>query len=110
MATLAKVYTKEGVEIKTEGLTNRYNKFIESLQPNYFGLISMAILIGSIIGGIAAMYIFEDDAPLWQFALCLGFSMANNVFAIAQAPIKLIWNTFMLTIIVNAAIIVAHLI
>jgi hypothetical protein len=104
MTTLTKTYTHQ--DAHSLSLIERYNKLIDKLQFSYFGLISMAILVGSILGGIAAMYIFENDAPMWQFILCLGFSMMNNVFAISQAPVKWVFNAFVLTVLVNAFLII----
>src|ERR1700749_3096791 len=103
MSTLTKTYTNQNTG--SIGLIERYNNFLANLQFSYFGLISMTILIGSIIGGIAAMYIFENNAPMWQFIFCIGFSTMNNAFAISQAPIKWVFNTFVLTVLVNVLLI-----
>jgi len=106
MTTLTKTYAHQHTD--SVSLLERYNNLMNKLQFSYFGLISMAILIGSILGGIAAMYVFEHDAPLWQFILCLGFSMMNNVFAISQAPVKWVFNTFVLTVLVNSFLIILN--
>jgi len=76
MTTLTKTYTHQHTD--SVSLTGRYNKLIEKLQFSYFGLISMTILVGSILGGIAAMYVFKNDAPMWQFIFCLGFSTVES--------------------------------
>ena len=60
-----------------------YDKFIKSLKFSHFGLISMTILIGSIIGGITAMYIFKNNAPIWQLGVCMSAAMINLVAAIS---------------------------
>ncbi len=73
-----------------------YDKFIEKLQFSYFGIISMTILVGSILGGIASMFIFQNDAPIWQAGLVMAIAMANNVAAIGQAPLKWVVNIFIL--------------
>lgn len=106
MTTITKSQTHQGSN--THSVTEHYNKLVEKLEFSYFGLISMTILIGSIIGGIAAMFVFENNAPMWQFLLCLGFSMINNVFAIAQAPTKWVLNTFILTVLINIFIIIIN--
>ena len=103
MTTITRDYANQHTNTTT--LTDRYNKFIEKLQFSYFGLISMTILVGSILGGIAAMYVFENNAPMWQFILVIGFSTMNNVFAISQAPVKWVFNTFVLTVLVNVLLI-----
>jgi hypothetical protein len=86
-----------------------YDKFIEGLKFSYFGIISMTILIGSIVGGISAMYILKNDAPVWQLGLCMATAMANNVSGIGQAPVKWVVNLFLLSIVVNAVLILMNI-
>lgn len=88
---------------------SRYDKLIEDLKFSYFGLISMTILIGSIVGGIATMYVFENGAPFWQFVIGLAVSMANLVTAISQAPTKWVINLFALSVIVNTILVIANM-
>jgi len=87
-----------------------YGLFIEKLKFSHFGIISMTILIGSIVGGITAMYIFKNNAPIWELAVCMGVSMANLVAAISQAPTKWVVNLFITCIVVNAILILANII
>ena len=108
MTTLTKTYINQNTS--SVSVKERYNKLMDKLQFSYFGLISMTILIGSITGGIAAMYIFENNAPMWQFIFCIGFSTMNNVFAISQAPVKWVFNTFVLTVFVNGLLILINII
>lgn len=88
---------------------SRYDKLIEDFKFSYFGLISMTILIGSIVGGIATMYVFENGAPFWQFVIGLAVSMANLVAAISQAPTKWVINLFALSVIVNTILVIANM-
>lgn len=67
---------------KTATSKSKYAEFIEKLEFSYFGLISMTILIGSIIGGISASVILSNDAPVWQLGLCAAVAMGNNTAAI----------------------------
>ena len=69
-----------------------YDRWIETLKFSHFGIISMTILVGSILGGIASMYVFQNDAPFWQFVVGLYCTMANLVASIAQAPTKWVVN------------------
>ncbi len=108
MTTLSKTYSHQNTgSVEINGW---YNNLIKKLEFSYFGLISMTILAGSILGGVAAMYIFKNDAPMWEFLLCIGFSTMNNVFAISQAPVKWVFNTFALTVLVNVLLIILNLI
>lgn len=108
MSTVAKNFSQSQASSSELSLSARYNKFIEDLKFSHFGLISMAILFGSIMGGIAAMYVFENQAPMWQFILGLGVSMANLVASIAQAPTKWVFNLLVLSVIVNIGLILAN--
>lgn len=106
MATLTKTYTHQNTG--SIEISSWYNNLLKKLEFSYFGLISMTILVGSILGGIAAMFIFENNAPMWQFIFCIGFSTMNNVFAISQAPVKWVFNTFVLTVLVNCLLIIIN--
>lgn len=108
MATITKSFNQSQTSSNDLSLSARYNKFIEDLKFSHFGLISMSILIGSIMGGIAAMFVFESGAPFWQFGLGLAVSMANLVAAIAQAPTKWAFNLFVLSLVVNTLLILAN--
>jgi len=85
-----------------------YGKLIQKLEFSYFGLIAMTISIGSIMGGIAAMYIFENDAPIWQLGLCMAGAMANNVSAIGQAPTRWVANIFIANFILSVLLILIN--
>lgn len=104
MATITKSYAGVNSSQSASG----YEAFLKKLNFSYFGLISMTITIGSIIGGIAAMNILSNDAPIWQLAICMSLAMANNVAAIGQAPIKWLFNIFVLSTVVNSLLILAN--
>ena len=86
-----------------------YAKLIEKLNFSYFGIMSMTILIGSIIGGIAASCILSNDAPVWQLGVCAAVSMANNTAGIGQAPTKWVINLFLLSLVVNTLLIIVNI-
>lgn len=87
---------------------SKYELWIESLNFSYFGIISMTILVGSIIGGIAAAVILSNNAPIWQLGLCAAVSMGNNAAGIGQAPTKWIVNSFFVSIITNGILILMN--
>lgn len=109
MSTVAKNFSQSQASSSELSLGARYNKFIEDLKFSHFGLISMTILFGSIMGGIASMYVFQSGAPMWQFIVGLSFSMANLVAAISQAPTKWAFNLFALSVVVNVLLILANI-
>ena len=90
---------------KVTAQSSAYDRLIENLKFSYYGLISMTILIGSILGAIAAMFVFENDAPFWQFIVALYCAMANLVASIAQAPTKWVVNLFILSTVLSTILI-----
>ena len=95
---------------KSYEATSSYDSLIQRLKFSYFGIISMTILIGSCIGGISAMYILKNDAPIWQLGVCMAAAMANNVSAIGQAPIKWVVNLFLINFVLNLILILMNVI
>jgi hypothetical protein len=102
----AMVSTKE--KMKDTAALSNYERWIGNLKFSYYGLISMTILIGSILGGIATMFVFQNDAPFWQFILALYCAMANLVASIAQAPTKWVVNLFFLSSVVSVLLILIN--
>jgi hypothetical protein len=110
MTTLAKSHTHFNTTTQTVSLASRYSVFIKKLEFSYFGIIAMAILISSCLGGITTMQIFEHNAPLWQFIVSLGFTMANLVACLSQAPMKWVVNLFAASLLVNTVLLLLNLI
>lgn len=96
---------KATTQAKTIATNSWYDNLIANAESSYFAVIAMTISIGSILGGIGAMYIFQNDAPIWQLALCMSFAMANNVAAIGQAPTKWVVNIFAIDVLVSLVLI-----
>ncbi|MDP2385250.1 MAG: hypothetical protein Q8M29_02655 [Bacteroidota bacterium] len=96
---------KSATQAKANTTNSWYDKLVAKAESSYFGLIAITISIGSILGGIGAMYIFQNDAPTWQLALCMSFAMANNVVAIGQAPTKWVVNLFAADVLVSLILI-----
>jgi hypothetical protein len=113
METTINTHKTSGSHISERSKTNSasvsaYDRWIESLNFSYFGIISMTILVGSILGGIASMFVFQNDAPFWQFVVGLYCAMANLVASISQAPIKWVVNLFFLSTAVSTLLIVIN--
>ncbi|MFN6039464.1 MAG: hypothetical protein ACK452_13425 [Bacteroidota bacterium] len=92
-----------------EHIFKKYNYFLKSNESNYFSFIAMTILIGSIWGGLAAMLIDKNNAPVWQLALNVSFSMLSNVIAIGQAPFKWMFNIFLFTMLINTVLMLMNI-
>jgi hypothetical protein len=109
--TEAKAFSTSNATLHQTSTTqlSAYGRLIESLKFSHFGLIAMAILIGSCLGSVATMKIFQNYAPTWQFVLSLGVTMANLVACIAQAPTKWVVNLFVLSLFVNTVLLLINI-
>ena len=87
---------------------SKYELLIKKLDFSYFGLISMTILIGSIVGGITASVILNYNGSIWQLVLCAAVSMASNTAGIGQAPTKWVVNLFATNILMNICLILVN--
>ena len=83
-------------------------KLDEFAEKGYYGMMSMAILLGSVMGGIMAMFTLERNN---LFLLAIGFAvtMANLVLSISQAPAKWLVRGLVICVIVNTLIIIISL-
>lgn len=106
MATTVQTTGAHRAESKSH--ESSYDRFMEKIKFSYFGIISMTILIGSCLGGITAMVVLKNEAAIWQLGLCMAVSMANNVAAISQAPVKWVVNSFVIGLVVNVLLILAN--
>ena len=92
-----------------ETIIKKYNFFLKKNEVNYFSFIAMTILVGSIWGGLAAMLIDRNNAPVWQLGLNVSASMLSNVVAIGQAPFKWMFNIFVLGMLVNTVLMLMNI-
>lgn len=110
MATIAKtIHHVDTTKVSGQQLSG-YNSLIKRLEFSHFSVIAMALLIGSCMGGITTMKIFQNHAPDWQFIVSLGFAMANLVACIAQAPTKWVVNLFVACMLVNGILLFVNVI
>lgn len=85
-----------------------HHRFLEEATFTYFFLISFVITAGSCLGGIAAMHILQNDAPIWQLCVNIYISMASNVACIGQAPVKWVLRIFGLSALANIVLLLAN--
>jgi hypothetical protein len=78
---------------------------------NYYGVIAITLLIGSMVGGLVAYIVLAYNANNFLFALNVGASMTNNVAAIAQVEYKtalrIFYGTTLLNLVVLAIIVLS---
>lgn len=85
-----------------------FERFLAEATFNYYFLISFVITAGSCLGGIAAMHILQNDAPIWQLCVNIYLTMATNVACIGQAPVKWVLGIFGLAVVANIGLWVAN--
>jgi hypothetical protein len=108
MTTLAKssanlVQTEAGA-----ATASWYERFLAEATFNYYFLISFAITFGSCLGGITAMYILQNDAPVWQLCLNIYVTMGSNVACIGQASTKWVMRIFGLSVLANIVLLLVN--
>jgi ABC-type transporter Mla maintaining outer membrane lipid asymmetry permease subunit MlaE len=108
--TLQATQTAHSRNIAHNKTTSAYENFIAGLRFSYFGLITMTILVGSMIGAISAMFILKNHAPIWELGLCMGLSMTNNVAGIGQVSTRWVVNIFLACVAANAFLILLNII
>jgi hypothetical protein len=77
----------------------------ETLKFNYYSVIVMTLLVGSCVGAIAAALILDNDAPIWQLAVCATLTMFNNTTAIGSMPVKWVIYSSIIALIGNVILI-----
>lgn len=107
MATLVKtsVLAKDGNSTAALGW---YDRFLAEISFNYFFVISFVIAVGSCLGGVTAMYILSNNAPIWQLCVNIYLTMGCNVACIGQAPPKWVINSFAISALANIVLLLAN--
>lgn len=91
---------KTAVITHTEKLSKE-NKFYTKLEESRFGLTTIGMTLQSCLSAIAVNFLLqlEDEKNLVPLIVIAFITMASNAFMIAQASMKLIFNTFMISVI-----------
>ena len=110
MTTITKSYSHSETVETSSSLAMRYNAFIKKLEFSHYFVIATCLLVSSCLGSITTMKIFENHASDWQFIASLGFTMANLVACIAQAPTKWVVNLFLASVFVNTLLLIINLV
>jgi len=77
------------------------NTFFNKLDEARFGLTTIGMTFQSCLSAVAVNFLLqlEDDKNLIPLIVIAFITMASNAFMIAQASMKLIFNTFMISVI-----------
>jgi hypothetical protein len=108
MATLAKTSVPLTKNTGSTAAMGWYDRLMAEVSFNYFFVISFIITAGSCLGGVAAMFILSNNAPIWQLCINIYVTMGCNVACIGQAPPKWVINIFGISVLANIVLLLAN--
>jgi len=91
---------------------NTYQKLYAIFEKDFFGCLTMGILVNSIVASISAMYVLINGtgpAQMIQLFVAVATAMCYNGAVMAQRPPKTVFNILLLSLGMNALLIVANL-
>lgn len=103
------IESKAGTAPASLDLPRIFGTTWEKLQSNYYSVIVMTILVGSMVSGIAAANLLRVDGPTWELALVAFFGMFNNTTAIGNMSIRWVVWSFVLSLAANILFIAINL-
>jgi hypothetical protein len=92
---------------------NTYRKLYVIFEKDFFGCLTMGVLLQSIVGGVAAMYELMNGtgpAQMLQLFVTVAACMIYNGAVMAQQTPKVVFNALLASLGANTVLIVANLI
>ncbi|TYB71499.1 hypothetical protein ES677_10720 [Bizionia gelidisalsuginis] len=90
-----------------------YTNLFTDFKNLYMAYLPLSIILQSCIGSIAAMLILRTSTPEYfpftQLTACVIITMLYNAAILAQLNLKLIFNTLLLSLVINILLIVINL-
>lgn len=89
-----------------------YQKGLSDFKQNYILYIPLSIILQSIIGSIAAMFILMNSKPefhILELTLCVTFAMAYNGIIYAQMKTQWVFNLLIATLLTHIVLIIINL-
>ncbi|RZJ31055.1 MAG: hypothetical protein EOO48_03230 [Flavobacterium sp.] len=87
---------------------NTYQKLYSRFEQDFFGCLTTGVLVQSIIGAIAAMYVLmhgTHPAQMVELFFVVACCMLYNGAVLAQQKPKTIFNVLMISLLVNSIMI-----
>jgi len=107
MATFTNTHTGLNKSAKPTWLRKKYDFLIKKLEFSYFAFIAFTITVSAIIGAGVVRFCLEHNVVWWQFLCGMAFALSNIVIGVCQLPVKWILNTFLVTNLINGALIIS---
>ena len=89
-----------------------YTQYYREFQDKYTMYIPLTIILQSCIGGIAAMYILMNGldtvSSLVQLFICVIITSFYNAAILAQLREKWVFNTLILSLLLNVTFIISN--
>lgn len=90
-----------------------YNKAFTDFKELYMAYLPLTIILQSCIGSVAAMLILKTSSPEYfpfiQLTASVIITMLYNAAILAQLNLKLVFNTLLLSLLINVFLIVINL-
>jgi len=90
-----------------------YNRLFIDFKELYMAYLPLSIILQSCIGSVAAMLILKSSTPEYfpfiQLTLCVMITMLFNAAVLAQLHLKLVFNTLLLSLLINVLLIIINL-
>ena len=87
---------------------NTYDKYLGRFEHGFFANSTLGVLVQSCIGGIAAMAVLENGNSLMQMIqlfFVVMLAVGYNGAILSQQKPKVVFNTLLLSIVVNTVLI-----
>lgn len=88
-----------------------YEKMYGRFERDFFGCIATGVMVQSIVGGVAAMYVLMHGNGIFQMIqlfVVVAMAIMYNGAVLAQQKPKTIFNTLLLSLGVNALMILLN--
>lgn len=89
-----------------------YNQILEDFEESFYMHATLGIILSSCLGAAAAMLVLKqghDVAEMIQLFLITCVCMGFNTTVLANLKSKVVFNTLLLSIILNTVFIILHI-
>lgn len=91
-------------------LAKWYKKQLVFFDKNFFGMMMMYMIIQSCVGAIATMFVYITGGSSIYMMISITLAMWVNAMLISQASKQVIIVSFYASVLINAVILLAHVI
>ena len=86
------------------------NTRIEKQEFNYYGIMSVTIVLGTCLASVALMYMLINDAPVWEVATLAAVAMGSNAASISHSPLRWVVWAFIINVVISLLLLAINII